>query len=145
MAPGVSGTVPVILPFCPAQEQACLTLSVFSSCQRHPLTLGQLQKALDDASPATTFRYLCRVDYLRSYKHTGRSYTLADPQRLDRYSLPPLSPPRFSHDRTLTATVHRIVREADAGWTSNELQCLLRVQVRSFLLSVLRESSIRPN
>ena len=108
-----------------------------------PLTLDQLRAALADASPATTFRYLRQVDYLRSYNHNGRFYTLADPQRFDHYGLLSLGPARFSRDRTLTATVPRLVREADAGWTSKEPQSLLHVQVRSFLISALRQSLIR--
>ena len=100
-----------------------------------PLPLPQLQAALGDASSATTFRYLRQIAYLRSYNHNGRFYTLADPPRFDRFGLLALGTARFSRDGSLAATVARLVTEAEAGWTAKELDSLLHVSVRSFLLA----------
>ena len=108
-----------------------------------PLTLAQLQAALSDASPATTFRYLRQVPHLRSYNHNGRFYTHADPQRFDRYGLLSLGTVRFSRDRSLTATVPRLVHEAVAGRTHKELRTLLHVSVHPFLLAAVRREQIQ--
>ena len=109
----------------------------------HPLTLQQLQAALADASAATTFRYLRHVPYLRSYNRNGRFYTLAEPPRFDRFGLLALGTARFSRDRSLAATVARLVNEAAAGWTAKELDSLLHVPTRSFLLAAARSGRIQ--
>ncbi len=86
-----------------------------------PLTFPQLEAALDGASPATSFCYLRGVPDLRSYNHGGRFYTHADPRRFDHFGLFRLDSACFSHDGSLTATVTRLVQEAEAGWTHEEL------------------------
>ena len=109
----------------------------------HPLTLPQLQAALANASPSTTFRYLRQIPYLRSYNHNGRFYTRADPQRFDRFGLLSLGTARFSCERSLAATVARLVDEAETGWTAKELDSLLHVSARPFLLSAVRSGHIQ--
>ena len=108
-----------------------------------PLTFPQLQAALHGASPATTSRYLRAVPYLRSYNHNGRFYTHADPRRFDQFGLFRLDPACFSRDGSLTATVTRLVQEADAGWTHKELRSLLHVSSHACLLSAVRTDRIR--
>ena len=108
-----------------------------------PLTLSQLQTVLGNASRATTFRFLRKVPHLRSYNHNGRFYTHADPARFDRYGLLSLGTARFSRDRSLTATVTRLVREADAGWTHKELRSLLHVPSHACLRSAVRRGQIQ--
>mgnify|MGYP007047024788 CR=1 FL=1 len=103
---------------------------------------GEIQTALADASRATAFRYLERVPYRSSYNHNGRYYTLHDPDRYDRWGLFSVGDKHFSVDGTLKATVARLVRESEAGWTQGELQALLRVRVQLFLLAALREGAL---
>ncbi|MDE0103363.1 MAG: hypothetical protein OXN89_13380 [Bryobacterales bacterium] len=108
-----------------------------------PLTLPQLQEVLLNASPATTFRYLRQVPYVRSYNENGRYYTLFDPQRFDSFGLLSLGTVRFSQDRSLTATLPRLVNQAEAGWTDKELQHLLHVPVHGPLLDAVRRDRIQ--
>ena len=108
-----------------------------------PLTFPQLQAALDGASPATTSRYLRSIPYLRSYNHNGRFYTHADPRRFDHFGLFRLDSACFSRDGSLTATVTRLVQEAEAGWTHKELRSLLHVPSHACLLSAVRNKRIR--
>ena len=100
-----------------------------------PLTLQQLQAALADASPATTFRYLRQVPHLRSYSHNGRFYALADPERFDSHGLFSLGTVRFSRDRSLSSTLQRLVCESRDGYTQKELRALLHVTVHPLLRS----------
>jgi hypothetical protein len=51
------------------------------------VTLSELQEVLGDASRATTFRYLSRVQYLRSYNHNASYYVYKDPALFDRFGL----------------------------------------------------------
>ena len=98
-----------------------------------PVTLAQLQRALGQPSRRTTFRYLRQVRYLRSYNHNGRFYTARDPDRFDRFGLFALGDAWFSRDRSLTATVQRLLGESADGFTDKELRHLLHVPVQPFL------------
>ena len=106
------------------------------------LTFSDLQNALGGASRATTFRYLKRVRYLRSYNHNGRYYTYRDPALFDRFGLYSHGDVHFSCDGTLGATLKRLVRDSPAGWTQRELQELLRVRVQVLLLEAVRHDEI---
>ncbi|MES9858544.1 MAG: hypothetical protein ABW166_18355 [Sedimenticola sp.] len=101
-----------------------------------------LQVVLENASRATTFRYLKQVPYLRSYNHNGRYYTRKDPARHDRLGLFSCGNIHFSHDRTVGETIKRLVYESIAGWTSRELQDALHVRVQVFLLDAVRNATV---
>jgi len=100
-----------------------------------------LQTALDNASRATTFRYLKQVPYQRSYNYNGRYYTRQNRTRYDRFGLFSLGDIHFSRHGTVGETIKRLVYESDAGWTSRELQDTLHVRVQVFLLSAVRKAS----
>ena len=104
-----------------------------------PVTLEQLQQALGQASRATTFRYLRQVRHLRSYNHNGRFYTDRDPARFDRFGLLSIGDIQFSRDGSLTATVERLLRESEDGFSDQELRDLLHVSVYPFLLAAARQ------
>ncbi len=108
-----------------------------------PVTLEQLQQALGQVSRRTVFRYLAQVRHLRSYNHNGRFYTDRDPSRFDRFGLLSLGDVHFSRDRSLTATVQRLLAESDDGFTDQELRALLHVPAHSFLLAAVRQGRAR--
>ena len=102
-----------------------------------------LQSALDNASRATTFRYLRQIRYHRSYNRNGRYYTRHDPSRYDRFGLFCLDGIFFSRENTLGETIRSLVWEAPAGWTQRELQDVLRVRVQVVLLNTVRQGKTR--
>ena len=108
-----------------------------------PVTLDQLQAALGHASPRTTFRYLRQVRYLRTYNHNARFYTNRDSTCFDRFGLLSIGDVHFSRDRSLTATVERLLTASEAGFTDRELRALLHVPVHSFLLAAVRQDRAR--
>ena len=120
-----------------AARSSDLLLPLLAS--KTPVTLEQLQHALGQPSRRTTFRYLSQVPYLRSYNHNGRFYTARDPNRFDRFGLLWLGDVGFSRDRSLAATVQRLLGESPDGWTDKELRGLLRVAVHPFLLAAVRQ------
>ena len=109
---------------------------------RSAVELGDIRAALGGASRSTAFRYLEQIPYRSSYDHNGRFYTLHDPSNYDRFGLRSVGGAHFSVDGTLKATVVRLVRESEAGWTQGELQELLGVRVQLFLLAALREGAV---
>ena len=108
-----------------------------------PVTIEQLQVALGSVSARTAFRYLSQIPHLRSYNHNGRFYTALDPARFDRFGLFSIGDARFSRDRSLTATVRRLVRESEEGFTDKQLRGLLHVRVHAFLREAVRQGRAR--
>lgn len=109
---------------------------------RSVVELSDIQAALGDASRATAFRYLQQVPYRRSYSHNGRFYTRHDLRRYDRFGLFSHQGIHFSRDGSLTATLLRLVREAEAGQTHRELRELLRVRVQVLLQQAVDRKSL---
>ena len=103
--------------------------------------LADIRAALGGASRATAFRYLKQVPYRRSYSHNGRYYTRHDPIH-DRLGLFSHQGILFSCDGSLTLTLVRLVREAEAGRTQRELRELLRVRVQVLLQAAVRRGAI---
>ncbi len=101
-----------------------------------------IQRALDNASRATCFRYMYPVPYHRSYNYNGRYYTRKDPARYDRFGLFSHGDIFFSRDNTLGETIQRLVRESEAGWTQRELQDVLRVRVQVVLLNTFQKGKL---
>lgn len=106
------------------------------------LTLEQIREILGGVSTATAFRRLRTIPYRTSYNHNGRFYTLDEEAKFDRWGLWSHRGVRVSRDGSLTATVARLVREAEAGWTQRELQELLGVRVRTVLATLLARGQI---
>jgi hypothetical protein len=98
--------------------------------------------ALDGASSSTAFRYLQQVPYRSSYNYNGRYYTLYEPSRYDRFGLLHHGDIYFSRDGTLKATVKRLIQESEIGFTSREMQELLRVRVQAFLPVLVKEREV---
>ena len=102
------------------------------------LKWDEIREALGGVSEATARRVLRKISYRSSYNHNGRYYTLFDEGMVDQWGLWSHEGIRVSRDGALTATVERLVRESEAGWTRRELQELLGVPVQT-VLTTLRE------
>lgn len=103
---------------------------------------ADFQAALDNASRATTFRYLKRLSYQRSYNHNSRYYTRLVPARFDRFGLCSINGIHFSRDGSLGQTLIRLVCESRAGWSQRELEQLLHVRVSVLLLEAVRREQL---
>lgn len=115
---------------------------VHSLAAQQVLTLDQIREVLGGVSVATAFRRLRQIPYRTSYNHNGRFYALYEEEKFDRWGLWSHRGVRISRDGSLTATVARLVREAEAGWTQRELQELLGVRVRTILATLLDRGEI---
>lgn len=105
--------------------------------------LPTIRAALGGVSAMTAFRHLRGVSYRRSYNCNGRYYALHEPGRYDRFGLWSNGEGiHFSIDGSLRKTVRRLVEEAEAGATHQELQQLLQVRVHNTLLDLLRHGEI---
>jgi hypothetical protein len=111
--------------------------------RRHPVVdLATLCRALKTPSRMSVFRRLRPFNYLSSYTHAGRYYTLAEIPRFNDEGLWLYRDIGFSRAGTLKNTVAYLVEVGEAGRTHRELYELVRVRVHNTLLSLVREDRI---
>src|SRR5882672_1521430 len=97
---------------------------------RHKIaTLPELKDALGTTADLTVFRKLKPLDYLSSYTHRGRFYTLRTIARFDEDGLWSHEAVWFSRHGTLMATLEAWIPHASQGWFADELAERLRVDV----------------
>lgn len=106
------------------------------------VNMQQIKSALGEVSSMTVFRHLRQMSYRRSYNHNGRFYTKYDPSHYDHLGLCSYGTIRFSIDGTLIKTVKRLVLEAEAGSTHQELSNCLRIRVHNTLYNLLKKNQI---
>lgn len=112
--------------------------------QEHTVVdLPTIRAALGGVCAMTAFRHLRHMPYRRSYNCNGRFYALHEPSRYDRFGLwSGGDGVHFSIHGSLRKTVRRLIEEADAGATHQELQQLLHVRVHNTLLDLLRHGEV---
>src|SRR2546422_11729813 len=78
----------------------------------------------------TVFRKLQPLDYLTSYSHRGRYYTLREIARFDDNGLWSQAAVWFSRFGTLLATAEAFVNRSPRGYFADELTRALHVEVQ---------------
>ena len=108
------------------------------------LTLDELKSALGTQVAMTVFRKLRPLAYLSSYSHRGKYYTLNEIARFDQFGLWSHGHQvRFSRHRTLINTCAVLVADSEAGYSADELEHLLHVQVKDPLRKLALQGRIR--
>jgi len=103
----------------------------------HPVAeLDDLRRVLR-VSTRTVFRVLKRAGYHSSFSHAGRYYTLATTPRFDAQGLWFWEHVGFSRHGTLRSTLVRLVEQAPAGSTHEQLQSAVRLRVHDTLRSLV--------
>lgn len=105
-------------------------------------TLEELKQSLGSSATMTVFRKLKTLRYRTSYSHRGKYYTLTVIPQFDEQGLWCRRGVWFSRDGSLLATARRFVEEAHTGFTANELQAVLGVEVKEPLLQLYRRKLI---
>jgi hypothetical protein len=105
-------------------------------------TLPDLKRALGTGVDLTVFRKLKDLDYLTSYSHRGRYYSLRELARFDADGL-------WSHDRvwfsrhgTLLATAEAFVNGSPKGYFAEELAQTLHVETQDVLRQLTHRQRI---
>lgn len=105
-------------------------------------TLDELKQALGTAIDVTVFRKLKPLDYLTSYSHRGRYYTLREIARFDERGLWSQAEVWFSRFGTLLATAEEFVHGSPRGYFADELAPLLHVEVQDALHQLTQEQRV---
>lgn len=100
------------------------------------IELSDLYETVRTTSRMTVFRRLKKLNYLSSYTHSGRYYTLYDIARFSRDGLWHYKDIGFSRYGSLKKTITHLVNGSDMGLTHSELKQQLGVQVYNTLLEL---------
>jgi hypothetical protein len=110
---------------------------------RRVVQMRDLYEAVESTSRMTVFRRLSGVEYLCSYTHAGRYYTLFDIARFDSDGIWFYDDIGFSQNGSLKNTVTYLVDNGDGGKFHSDLQRQLRVRVHNVLLDLVRSKQIK--
>lgn len=110
--------------------------------KRKIATMAELRTALGTPVDMTVFRKLRSIDYLSSYSHGGRFYTLRESADFDARGLWCYRDVRFSKIGSLVDTCEDFVVRADAGCFASELATDLGVEVKDVLRKLVNEGRL---
>ena len=105
-------------------------------------TLPDLKRALGTDVDLTVFRKLKQLDYLTSYSHRGRFYTLREIAHFGADGLWSCEPAWFSRHGTLLATAEAFIRNSVAGYFAEELSAILHVGAQDVLRQLVQRKRI---
>jgi len=105
-------------------------------------TLNELKQALGTSVDVTVFRKLKPLDYLSSYSHRGRYYTLREIARFDESGLWSHATVRFSQFGTLLATAESLVNRSPRGFFADELARAVHVDVQDALHQLAQQRRV---
>jgi hypothetical protein len=105
-------------------------------------TLDELKQALSTPVDVTVFRKLRPLDYLTSYSHRGRYYTLREIARFDDRGLWSQAEVWFSRFGTLLATAEEFINRSPRGYFADELAPLLHVEVQDALHQLTQQQRV---
>jgi len=106
-------------------------------------TLDQLKEALDNPARCTIFRKLAELEYVSSYSHRGKYYTLRSIARFDAMGLWSYSSVWFSSFGNLLDTAEALVCRSEAGFTAGELKEVLHVKTKHALTQLVRSARLQ--
>jgi hypothetical protein len=101
-----------------------------------------LKLALGTSVDVTVFRKLKPLDYLTSYSHRGRYYSLSEIARFDDHGLWSHAKAWFSRFGTLLATAEGFVYRSPRGYFADELAPLLHVEVQDALHQLTQQGRV---
>ncbi len=111
--------------------------------RRKIATLREIGEDMGGASDRTIFRKLNRLEYLSSYSHRGKFYTLKSITKFSREGLWSLRSVWFSRFGTLLETVVAWVQRSEAGYDASELTHALHVESKHALTRMVRQGRLQ--
>lgn len=102
-------------------------------------TMEELMKCLGVNVRMTVFRKLAELPYQTSYSHRGKFYTLKQLCKFNDLGLYSFHEVRFSIYGTLMETAKEFVERSSAGYSTEELNRILRVSTKEALLNLQKK------
>lgn len=104
--------------------------------------MDELFLLLETTSRMTVFRRLQELNYLSSFTHAGRYYTLKSMTHFDENGLWFCQGVGFSYFGNLKETICHLVEQSSAGKKHSELEKQLQIRVHNPLLELVRLNKI---
>jgi len=101
-------------------------------------TINQLKAALGNPARSTLFRKLARMEYLSSYSHRGKFYTLRSIAQFSETGLWCCQSVWFSRFGNLLQTTQALVTRSGAGYSASELKDVLHIKTKHALTHLVR-------
>ena len=120
----------------PKQKLECFITS------RKIVTLKEIGEHLNTTVRITIIRRLKELSYISSYSHRGKYYTLNTVAKFSDEGLWCYNSVYFSKFNTLINTCWHFVNNSESGFTVNELQTKLHVEVKLALLTLYKKNKL---
>jgi hypothetical protein len=111
--------------------------------QKRIATLSQIMDLMNNPSRMTIFRKLEELNYLSSYSHRGKYYTLPSIARFNSDGLWSCRDVRFSKFGNLLDTAEVLVGQSSAGFTASELMEVVQVKTKHVLLDLVQRERLK--
>jgi len=106
-------------------------------------TIEELRAALGNPARCTIFRKLGEIEYLSSYSHRGKYYTLKSIARFTAQGLWRFRSVCFSRFGNLLETAEAFVQRSEAGYSAGELKEILGVKTKHALVQLVRDGRLK--
>lgn len=110
--------------------------------RRKIATLDEIGQAMGRASERTVFRKLSQLEYISSYSHRGKFYTLRSSAQFTREGLWSLRSVWFSRFGNLLETAVAWVHRSKQGYSATELTAALHVETKHALRRLANDGRI---
>jgi hypothetical protein len=106
------------------------------------LTIKEVMHDIQATTRMTAYKYMRQIDYLSSYTHAGRYYTLKNIPEFDKDGLWHFGDIGFSRYGTLMDTIVHLINHSKSGKTNSDLEKQQRIYVQNALLSLVKDKKI---
>jgi len=106
-------------------------------------TFEQIKAVLGNPARCTIFRKLADLQYLSSYSHRGKYYTLRSVAQFNALGLWDCRSVCFSRFGNLLNTAEALVKSSEAGYTATELKAVLHVKTKHALTQLVRSGRVQ--
>jgi len=106
-------------------------------------TIDQLKAIMGNPARCTVFRKLDQLQYLSSYSHRGKYYTLQSVARFSAQGLWNFKSVWFSRFGNLLQTAEALVHNSQAGYNASELQDIVQVKTKHALVQLVRDRRLQ--
>jgi hypothetical protein len=110
--------------------------------KKQVLDMDQLRKLARTSSRVTVYRHLRKLEYLTSYTHNGKYYTVPDVAQFDKDGFWHSGDIGFSSHGTLMNTLAHVITTSKAGKTNSELEKQFRTRVQNSLQLLMKPNKI---
>lgn len=110
--------------------------------EKKVMTIQELKDTLKTRCRMTVFRKLTALDYISSYSHSGKYYSLKRIAKYNKYGIWSHESASFSRSGTLKKTIEFLINDSTKGHSALELRSYLKVKVEDILLELVKDKTV---